>query len=117
MATLAYEPLAVDGPTKKMSPRILRAKFGDGYSQRAGDGINPIDEEYSCDWDHVDETEADALEAQFEGLYGVGTLTWTPPGESTAKKFTVPSWSRTYVLGEVYNYSKMRATLKLENDL
>ena len=33
--------------TKSIAPRVLTAKFGDGYEQRIKDGINSLQETYS----------------------------------------------------------------------
>ena len=33
--------------TKTSNPRVLTAKFGDGYEQRAVDGINNLNETYN----------------------------------------------------------------------
>ena len=32
--------------TRKSSPQVRKAKFGDGYEQRAKKGLNSIEEEY-----------------------------------------------------------------------
>ena len=36
--------------SKSINVRVLEAKFGGGYSQRAGDGINTIERELNLSW-------------------------------------------------------------------
>jgi len=117
MTTLAYEPLSAEGPSKNVDARVLRADFGDGYSQRAADGINPLEETWDCEWEHLDSSEVATLEAQFTAAYGVNTIDWTPPGDSTARKFTIKSWTKTPMIGEVYIAWRVNAILKREYDL
>jgi len=101
MADLVVEPTSSDGPRKSMKPRVLRANFGDGYSQRAGDGINLLEETWSVEWENLDSTEVVALETQLEDARGVDAITWTPHGESTAKKFTISQWDINPKVGNV----------------
>ena len=101
MADLAVEPTSADGPRKAIRTRVLRANFGDGYSQRAGDGINLLAETWSVDWENLNSTEVAALETQLEGARGVDIITWTPHGEDTAKKFTIPEWDINPKVGNV----------------
>ena len=101
MADLAVEPTSAEGPRKSIRASVLRANFGDGYSQRAGDGINVLVENWSIEWENLDSTEVAALETQLEGARGVDSITWTPHGESTAKKFTVAQWEINPKVGSV----------------
>jgi phage-related protein len=45
MSLLPFEPTRAS--SRSVTPRFLMAPFGDGYSQRSGDGIQTIKEEWS----------------------------------------------------------------------
>lgn len=74
------------------NPRSLVATFGDGFNQRAIDGINVLRETWDVGWDCADQAEAATMRDFLQNLAGAGSFTWTPPGESTPKKFI----SKTY---------------------
>jgi phage-related protein len=78
----------------KFNRRVLR--LGDGYQQRAADGINNKTERYAVVWEGVSDTDADTLADFFDGVYGVVNFAWTPPRESSSKKWIVESYSRGY---------------------
>lgn len=82
--------------TKTQKPRVLTAQFGDGYSQRIVNGINPITREWSVAFNSKSVADANAIEAFLEARSGVEGFLWTPPGESTAYAVICPDWSRTY---------------------
>ena len=55
-------------PSSKTSEqRLLQAQFGDGYEQRAGDGINADRVKWSLTWNAVTNEEADAIELALRG--------------------------------------------------
>jgi len=82
--------------TKSVKARILKNEFGDGYSQRAADGLNNTPAEWSLTWAGQSYTDIDTLEAFFEGLGGWDTIEWTPYREGTEKKFICTEWSRSF---------------------
>jgi len=87
-----YTPLQGSSKTKK--PRILRADFGDGYTQRATDGINTNRDRWVVKFRCDTSGEADTFEA-FLVAHGSDAFYWTPPREGTPKLWTVESWTRT----------------------
>ncbi len=94
MASLPLEPIR--SSSKNVTARFLRAELGDGYDQRAGDGIQTIKEEWSVTFEALDSTNADLIIAFFEGLDGYQNFTWIPFRQTVAKKFICPSWSESY---------------------
>ena len=68
-----------DGPTGDHAFRRKTAKFGDGYEQRTGDGLNNIGRKWNIslktDWTTLDAVE-DFLVAHADGT----PFYWTPPG-------------------------------------
>lgn len=99
--------------SKKTGARILEANLGDGYSQRAADGINAIKDEWNLEW-VVNNTDADTLTNFFAARGGYESFDWQPSGESVSKKWTCKSWSKTPVGLNVWSIS---ATLEEAFDL
>lgn len=81
---------------KSVKPKVIRADFGDGYSQRAGDGLNAIRKNYKFMWDALTNAEATELEEFFEAKAGYIAFWYTPPLESTALPFICTEWNKTY---------------------
>jgi phage-related protein len=90
MSDFNYQPLL--GATPSIEPKVLTSKFGDGYEQRVGDGINITPEEWSLNFTNT----AAIINEIYEFLKAkksVDSFTWTPAGFS---EITVVcrSWSR-----------------------
>ena len=79
-----------------MKPRTLTAQFGDGYMQRARDGINTITETWSLSWKNRKQADGDKLVDFFESTGGIQAMTWTPPNATETIKVIVNSWSVSY---------------------
>lgn len=94
MASLPFEPTRASNRT--VTPRFLKADLGDGYTQRSGDGIQTIKEEWSVTFEALDETSANILVAFFEGLEGYQMFTWTPFRQTSAKKFICVTWQESF---------------------
>lgn len=88
-------PLNPDGGgDKAVEPRVLRVDFGDGYSQRAGDGLNTMLDRITATWGLLTPAQADEIEAFFRARGGHEAFWWTPPHESDPRKFICVSWRR-----------------------
>lgn len=72
---------------RRKTNRILQAEFGDGYMQRALDGINTEVEEWTMSFKDRPKAEVDTLITFFDGLNYVDHFEWTPPDENTAKQW------------------------------
>lgn len=87
-------PLAI-GPTQSASrssaTRVLRADFGDGYSQRAADGINSVRDTYTLSWEGLTRTDATTCDTFLRNRGGYEAFLWTPPGGSE-KKWVCSEW-------------------------
>lgn len=94
MAVFTYIPDR--GYTKTTKPRILLNQFGDGYAQRTRDGINTVVSEWNLTFTSRSITEANAIIAFFDATYGITTIDWTPPQESTMVKVIASDWSSQY---------------------
>ena len=117
MTDLAVEPTSAEGPVKRTKARVLRAPFGDGYSQRVGDGINVLEISYDVEWEHLDATEESSLISQLEDAYGVTAIDWIAPDDTVSRKYTVEEWSKTMILGSAGRAYKVSANLRREYDL
>jgi phage-related protein len=79
----------------KVKPSILEAKFGDGYSQRAANGLNTALEIWNIQATPLkNASEADAFEAFLRTQSGVIAFQWTTPFTRTAL-FVCKDWQRT----------------------
>jgi len=76
-------------------PRILTAEFGDGYSQRAGDGLNAIKRMAQLEFANISNADASTIVSFLETQAGYQAFTYTVPGDSTARKWIArEGWSR-----------------------
>lgn len=90
-------PKAPDYSTgKDVSARIIQAQFGDGYSQRAADGLNPVMDKPRLTWSGLTTADADTIEAFFEARGGHEAFLYTLPREVTAKLWICKTWTRNY---------------------
>lgn len=74
------------------TPKVLRANFGDGYSQRAQDGLNPNARVFTLTWTGFSDADIQTLKDGFRALGGWQSIDWTPPKDTLAGKFLVPTW-------------------------
>jgi phage-related protein len=92
MSDLNYSPDY--GSKLSKEPRVLTAQFGDGYAQRAADGLNNAPQVWDVMF-NVPPADVDIIEALFESKGGVTPFTWTPPGKSQIKVIC-KKWERVY---------------------
>lgn len=90
---------------KTTQTRNLVADLGDGYTQRAGDGINTIKEMWSVEWSALDTTTANTLISFFEAREGYINFLWTPFRQSSPRKFICKSWSESFSGNSLTNVS------------
>jgi len=80
-------------PKVSYQPRVTEATFGDGYSQRVGDGINTNPQSWSLTFAGIDNATADAIVSFLSGKAAVTSFTWTPPG-GTEIRVICKTWQR-----------------------
>ncbi len=93
---------------------VLEARFGDNYSMRAASGINSIVETWTLIFQDISNTDIETIRAFLVARGGYESFGWTPPGESTEKKYVCKSW---VVTPSGYNISSLNATFRQEFDL
>jgi phage-related protein len=94
--------------------RVLRTDFGDGYGQRAADGINNMPRTWPLKWENLTEADANTIENFLRARAGYVAFLWTPPRTGTALKWTCEAWSRQPTEG---NFVTMTATFNQVFDL
>lgn len=97
MSLTVFSPPVAPAPgqtAKTVTARVLRAQFGDSYSQRTPDGLNPVTEAVVLDWPTLRPADANTIEAFFVALQGATAFNYTLPWESIAKSWTAASWKR-----------------------
>lgn len=80
--------------SKDTEVKILKAQFGDGYSQRSADGLNAKRRKYNFIWKGLTQTQSDDLEAFLVARAGAEAFYFTPPNESTPILFTCEKWTQ-----------------------
>lgn len=95
--------------------RTLTIKYGNGYEQRAQDGINSIEDTWKVQWSNLSAANFATLTAAFDTAAGTDYFTWTAPGDSTSKKWVLTGqMSKTAKSGNLY---EVAATLRQVFDL
>lgn len=93
--TETFQPRAPSYTTARTTrARVLRAGFGDGYNQRAGDGLNSVIRSWSVVWNALTPGEADYIDGFLAARAGHEAFLWTAPGESAPRLWTCEAWSR-----------------------
>ena len=96
------------GLTRTSSPKVLVAKFGDGYEQRLPNGINSIDETFNATFNNRTKEEIDAITGYLASLKGATSFTYTIPdtngsGNKTSIKVVCENYSQVYNYGDFYS--------------
>ena len=93
--------------SRKNTPRVHLAQFGDGYEQRLQDGINSLKQEISVSFQTRPKAEIDDLVAFFESLNGVTKFRFdiadSNAGSSTETiKVVCPDWDQKWEYDDYY---------------
>lgn len=99
-------------PQSEEEPRVLSQSYGDGYTQRMGDGINRLLPSWSLTFTRS-KAEYDAIVAFLRARGGVEAFTFTPPGEATARKVVCPKWTLTPYAGDGGTFT-VQATFQVQ---
>lgn len=96
--------------SRKTSPKRYVASFGDGYSQRIAQGINPLDEVYSVTFKTRPKADIDDIVAFFDSKQGVTNFAFTIPdtngsGNETTVKVICEDYSISYDYDDYYSCS------------
>jgi len=94
--TFPYSTAPTTGASRQVQARVLKAEFGDGYSQRVGDGINTIRYVYAVSWENISRTDANLIDTFFRARGGHQSFYWTAPGEASPRLWVCETWQRTH---------------------
>ena len=94
MSTFSYTP--DNSAQVAVKPRVLTSKFGDGYEQRTGDGINIRPREWRLTFNTRSDAEIAPIVSFLESQNGIYNFDWTPPSGS-AGKWVCEQWQQTVV--------------------
>lgn len=81
--------------------RILESNFGDGYKQRAGDGINTEEDKVNLSWNNLEVSEINDMITFIKGQAGYIAFNYTLPGDASATKFICKEYSRVWQNGNL----------------
>ena len=99
--------------SRKNTPRVHLAQFGDGYEQRARKGLNSLTEVFAVSFENRTLQEANELVEFFDIVLGVTAFEFTLPGSSLANYDTClvvcDDYNRTFTYN---NYNTVTATFR-----
>lgn len=98
MSTTFSPPVtpSVGGVQTVTTPRVGEVKLGDGYSQRARDGLNWLGRKVTLRWDVLSAADANTIVGFFETQGGDLHFLYAVPPSATTRKWVARSWDRTY---------------------
>jgi phage-related protein len=102
------------GTERKKKPRVLKAEFGDGYAQRAGDGLNNRPVTLNLAWTNLTTSEKNDIIDFFEARKGYQSFYYTYQDENSPKIYVCEEWSHTHT--DATNYT-ITATLQQVYDV
>jgi len=102
------------GASRQHKPKVLMPEFGDGYSQRAADGINndPAGRQFS--WTNLTEDEHDEIVDFFKARKGVESFYYDHKNKGKPLVYICTEWEVTDVAFDIYTVS---ATFKQVYDI
>ena len=91
---MAYQFIWVPsyGSAVTIKPNVIQTKFGDGYEQRVGWGLNTNPRKWQVTFANRPTATADAIEAFLEARGAMQSFDWTPP-HGKAGKWVCREWS------------------------
>ena len=84
------------GSSASFKPRVRRADFGDGYSQRSGDGLNANPVVFEATITVLFAHEVEEITTFLAGRKGYLPFMWTMPGESSPRQWIATDWRLTF---------------------
>ena len=89
MTALPLTNLITQTAAKSVSFTTIVAQFGDGYMQRAGDGINDKKESWNIMYDNLDQTQRNALWVFIDSVKSTDVIEWTAPSDVVEKDWII----------------------------
>jgi phage-related protein len=98
--TFGWAP-TVAGSTGTATALVRSAQFGDGYQQRAADGLNNVSSAFNLQW-VGDASKIGAILAFLRARGGAESFLWTPPLWDDAGLFYCETWTEPVKDGKTY---------------
>lgn len=94
MAIATFTPPRAPDVGTQDAPKLslLKADFGDGYSQITASGLNHIRRNLSLSWEYLTPTAAKTITDFLTAQGGYKPFYYTPSNETTAVKWTCEEW-------------------------
>src|SRR3954470_14706396 len=89
MAALPLQANISQQTTFTKGYRSIQMRLGDGYSQHAPDGLNPVEWRGNIVYDNMNSTDFATLITFLDTIGSWGTFDYQPPGASSTSKFSV----------------------------
>jgi phage-related protein len=94
------------GSQKKVTYRVLKAQFGNGYEQTAPDGLNYSVESWDVKYENITLADRTTLIAMLESVGSFNTISWTPPnGTAKLYKMTQDGYTESQQSANVFSVS------------
>lgn len=87
-------PRQPSSSSNKPEFKVLKADFGDGYTQSTPDGMNNVRKMLSLSWEWLTDVEAQAIEDFIVARKGAEIFLYRPTGSPTALKWTCDDFTR-----------------------
>jgi phage-related protein len=94
-----------ENSVKTVKHRTLVSKFGDGYSQRAADGLNSKVYIWDVRWIPLQAANRDTIIAVLDAVGCWDYLTWIPPSEGASIKLVLVDEYSIDIIGDRYRIS------------
>ena len=99
------------GVSTAQTPRIFRAKYGDGYEQRVAAGINNLPEQWQLNWNNRPLNNANKIIKFLEDQGGVTSFDWYPPDTSIASTTTSAATSKLIDTSQIFTNRLLNTTV------
>ena len=117
MTALPLQDFIIQSALKTVKYATIAAQFGDGYMQRAGDGINKKQENWSITYDNLDQTQRDEVWVFIEIVEQSDVIEWTAPGDLSEKNWIIDPETDINEQAKAGDIYTIRFTLKRVYDL
>lgn len=75
--------------SRKIANKVILSKFGDGYSQRAPDGINSKIDNWHVIWIPLNDADTQTVVDTLDLVGGWDYITWTSPIDASPKRYVL----------------------------
>jgi len=93
------------------SPRVLMAKYGDGYEQRVAAGINNLPESWDLTWNNRSNADANKVIKFLEDEAGVTTFDWYPPDTEISSTVTDTDTNKLIDSAQIFTNRYLNSTV------